>query len=78
MYQNLHKQLVTSNRQTRQTSKHKFLGKVDVFSLIQIRLTCTKNQERAFNLLNPFTKIQGFLNITRNLQELVTIHGRKK
>lgn len=78
MNQNLHKQLVTSNRQTRQTSKHKFLGNVDVFSLIQIRQTCTKNKERVFNLLNPFTKIQDFLNNTRNLQELVTIHGRQK
>ncbi len=78
MNQNLHKQLVTSNRQTCHTLKHKFVGKVSIFSLSKVGRECPRNAKRVIELLNPFTKLQDFLNNTRNLQELVTIHGRKK
>lgn len=77
MYQNLHKQLVTSNRQTRLTSKHKNMGKVRVFSLIKMRRKYPTNR-LANHLLNPLRKLEDFLNNPRGLKELVTIHGRKK
>ena len=77
MNQNLHKQLVTSNRQTRQTSKHKTVGKVRVFSLIKMRRKYT-TIEIVNRLLNPLRKLEDFLNNPRGLKELVTIHGRKK
>ncbi len=78
MFQNLQQVLVTSNRQTCQTLKHKTLAKVRVFFLTRVRLECPRNAKRVIELLNPLRKLEDFLNNPRSLKELVTIHGRKK
>ena len=78
MYQKLHKNAGMSSQQTCHTLKHRFLKYVFVLSPIHVGLTCERNQKKNTKLINPFTKLQDFLNNTRFLKTLVTIHGRKK
>lgn len=78
MLQKTPKRLGMSPRQKHDVSKQRIVENVLDFSLTKFRPRNASTFTQPRGVLNLLRKLKDFLNNTRDLEELVTIHGGKK